>query len=119
VVGDDGIRGMLGMWWLVWCGWLWLVWGEGVNLFLVVSVALIVKYTYICGMRTKGTIYPKIDKLPPTAKAVSIFAEENGMQVGHVYMKYKRFHSGQSKSDPLYTIRCYQGMNFVIPTHES
>jgi hypothetical protein len=41
------------------------------------------------------------------------------MQVGHVYMKYKRFiegyENGNKGADPGYIIRCWQGMNFVIP----
>ncbi len=66
-------------------------------------------------MRKGGTIYPTIDKLPANAKAVSLYAEQHGIQHGHIYMRYKRFHSGKSHINPRYTIKCYQGMNFVIP----
>jgi hypothetical protein len=74
-------------------------------------------------MRKNGTKYPKIDKLPAKAIPVSEYAKDNNIQVGTVYMGFKRFRDGyitkagnQGKaSNPGYTIRCFKGMNFVIP----
>ena len=66
-------------------------------------------------MRTQGTIYPSINILPEKAKPVSTFAYENKMAVGHVYTKFKRYESGESKNNPGYVIRCFMGSNFVIP----
>lgn len=74
-------------------------------------------------MRKKGTKYPKIAHLPDNAVPVSEFANVQAIQVGTVYMKYKRFTDGYTTgagnpgkgSNPAYKIRCYKGMNFVIP----
>jgi hypothetical protein len=70
-------------------------------------------------MRIEGTKYEEIDALPPTAQPVSKYASTHKMQVGHVYMKYNRFAvgyaNGNKGADPGYVIRCFQGMNFVIP----
>jgi len=74
-------------------------------------------------MRKNGTLYPKIDKLPTKAIPVSAYAASVPIKVGTVYMKYKRFTDGYTTgagnpgkgSNPGYKIRCYKGMNFVIP----
>lgn len=65
-------------------------------------------------MRIEGTIYPPINKLPASAVVVSKYATDNNTAVGYVYIKYKRFKAGKGE-DPGYTIRCFQGSNFVIP----
>lgn len=75
-------------------------------------------------MRKGGTLYDKIEKLPASAVPVSEYADAIGWKVGSVYMKYKRFIHGYTTSggnpskgsDPGYIIRCYKGMNFVIPS---
>jgi len=71
-------------------------------------------------MRIKGTIYDSIGELPADAKPVSIFARDNKMQVGHVYMKYKRYTIGYKNGTkgpyPGYIIRSFNGMNYVIPS---
>ena len=70
-------------------------------------------------MRINGTKYPTLDKLPASAKPVSLFARENNMQIGHVYMKYRRFidgyKNGTKGENPYYKIRCWNGTNYVIP----
>lgn len=70
-------------------------------------------------MRINGTKYQRIEKLPKGAVAVSQYAHDNQLQVGQVYIKYERFVAGYKNGtkgkDPGYTIRCWQGMNFVIP----
>lgn len=71
-------------------------------------------------MRTNGTKYGPIAKLPKTAKPVSQYALEAKLAVGQIYMKYERYihgypNTGTKGPDPGYTIRCWNGMNFVIP----
>ncbi len=66
-------------------------------------------------MRIDGTKYEIIDRLPSNAVNVRQYANNNNMAVGHVYVKYERFITGKSSNKPNYTIRCFQGMNFVIP----
>jgi len=70
-------------------------------------------------MRIKGTKYPEVKKLPSGAVPVSKYAFDNEMQVGHVYMKYKRHYEpmeGKAAGPkPDYIIRCWMGANFVIP----
>lgn len=75
-------------------------------------------------MRVNGTLYPKINELPANGVVVSKYATDNDTAVGYVYHKYNRFTKGYlSKngktvlygSDPGYTIRCFNGINFVIP----
>lgn len=66
-------------------------------------------------MRIKGTKYESIDKLPAKGLPVSTFAQSQGLQVPQVYIKYDRFTTGKSSSNPGYIIRCYLGSNFVIP----
>lgn len=68
-------------------------------------------------MRLKGTKYPTIDKLPVNAQPVSLFASENDMQVGHVYIKFDRYTTGASTLKPKYIIRQFQGTNYVIPNN--
>ena len=46
-------------------------------------------------MRLKGTKYPNIDKLPSGAMPVSMFAKDNEMAVGYVYIKYERHFNPQ------------------------
>jgi hypothetical protein len=69
-------------------------------------------------MRIKGTKYEPIDQLPETAKPVSKYATENNTAVGYIYIKYKRYLDGETTTNPGYTIRCYLGMNFVIPNNQ-
>lgn len=64
-------------------------------------------------MRLKGTIYPEIETLPENAMAVSQFAAQNNMSIGHVYTKFKRATAGTT--EVTYTIRCFKGTNYVIP----
>ncbi len=70
-------------------------------------------------MRIKGTKYPEIDHLPDNAMPVSRYANYKEMQVGHVYMKYKRHYEpaeGKAQAPkPEYIIRCWMGANYVIP----
>lgn len=66
-------------------------------------------------MRLNGTKYESIDQLPKNAIVVSKFADSNSMAVGYVYVKYERFIKGETNKHPGYTIRCFQGSNFVIP----
>lgn len=64
-------------------------------------------------MRKNGTKYEKIDTLPKGAMPVSKFAEELGIAVGQVYIKYERYLNGKGKY-PNYEIRCFMGSNFII-----
>jgi hypothetical protein len=70
-------------------------------------------------MRTKGTKYETISKLPSKAKPVSLFARENDWQVATVYLKHDRHFEGYANGNkgpyPGYVIRQFQGMNYVIP----
>lgn len=70
-------------------------------------------------MRTHGTHYEEIQTLPNNALPVSVYARRNEMQVGHVYMKYKRHYNPKEGVNvapaPSYIIRCWQGANYVIP----
>ena len=70
-------------------------------------------------MRIKGTKYPAIEKLPVGAMPVSMFAKDNEMAVGYVYIKYERHFNPQPGKKageyPGYVIRCFQGSNYVIP----
>lgn len=66
-------------------------------------------------MRTKGTKYEVIDQLPDNAQPVSAYAADNGIRnPSYVCVKYDRYLAGNG-SKPTYTIRCWQGMNMVIP----
>ncbi len=65
-------------------------------------------------MRLNGTKYELINKLPSTAIPVSIFAKDNNIAVGQVYIKYERYLNNNGKN-PNYTIRCFLGSNYVIP----
>lgn len=66
-------------------------------------------------MRTNGTKYEEIGTLPGNAQAVSVYAaHKNIRNPAYVYIKYERYLSGKG-SNPGYTIRCWQGMNFVLP----
>lgn len=71
-------------------------------------------------MRIKGTKYPMVNELPNNAMAVSQYAAAKDMQVGHIYVKYERFASGYKNgnkgADPGYSIVCWQGINFVVPS---
>lgn len=66
-------------------------------------------------MRKKGTQYPTIENLPPRSLPVSVYADENNISVAYVYIRYKRYENGKT-SDPCYRIRCFMGMNYVIPS---
>lgn len=67
-------------------------------------------------MRKKGTKYDKIEILPKKARTVSTYAEEEGIgNPSYVCVKYDRFVAGKG-GYPGYDIRCFQGMNFVIPS---
>lgn len=66
-------------------------------------------------MRINGTKYDTIEKLPAIAQPVSEYARENNTAVGYVYIKYERFLAGKG-SNPGYSIKCFKGSNFVIPT---
>jgi hypothetical protein len=71
-------------------------------------------YTFI-QMRAKGTKYDPIDKLPANARPVSVYAADNEIrQPAYVYTMYDRFLAGTGRN-PGFTIRCWQGMNFVLP----
>ena len=65
-------------------------------------------------MRKKGTKYEKIDTLPSNALVVSLYAKEKKTTGHHVVQRYDRFVAGTG-FDPGYTIKCFQGINFVIP----
>lgn len=76
-------------------------------------------------MRINGTSYKSIGSLPDDAVPVSEYATKQGVKVGTVYMRYKRFIDGYTTSggnhskgsDPGYQIRCYKGINFVVPNN--
>ena len=65
-------------------------------------------------MRLNNTKYQLIDKLPAGAMPVSRYANEMNTAVGYIYIKYERFLTGKG-TNPNYTIKCFQGSNFVIP----
>lgn len=65
-------------------------------------------------MRTEGTQQTEINILPENALPVSTYARQVNTAVGYVYIKYKRYQEGKGKK-PDYEIRCYKGMNYVIP----
>lgn len=66
-------------------------------------------------MRLRGTKYRQINTLPEGALTPRKYAEANNMCSGaYVQVKYDRFVNGIG-SDPLYTIRCWNGINFIIP----
>lgn len=65
-------------------------------------------------MRINGTKYEMINSLPSNALPVSIYAHNNNTAVGYVYIKYDRHLRGEG-SKPNYTIKCFQGSNFVLP----
>jgi len=66
-------------------------------------------------MRANGTKYEEIKALPPNAKAVSVYAAEIGQRnPAYICVKYDRYLKGEGEN-PGYTIRCWQGMNIVIP----
>lgn len=70
-------------------------------------------------MRTNGTKYPEIKKLPVKALPVSRYATKENLAVGYIYVKHQRhFEPKEGKPagiHPGYIIRCYQGTNYVIP----
>jgi hypothetical protein len=66
-------------------------------------------------MRKNGTKYPEIEKLPVSAKPVSMFADEIGVQVPQVYIMFDRYETGKRKAKPGYVIKQYQKTNYVIP----
>lgn len=66
-------------------------------------------------MRLQGTKYEEIKTLPADALPVSKYAEKVKTAVGYVYVKYDRWTRGESKVSPNYSIKCFQGSNFVIP----
>jgi hypothetical protein len=61
-----------------------------------------------------GTKYETINILPANAIVVSKYALQNNIAVGYIYIKYERFLSGKG-SKPDYSIKCFQGSNFIIP----
>lgn len=65
-------------------------------------------------MRYKGTKYPPIEDLPREARTMSVYATEQATAVAYLYTKYERFLTDKGK-DPGYTIRCFRGINFIIP----
>ena len=68
-------------------------------------------------MRLKGTKYEKLEgDLPKGAMTCRDFAKAKGMCSGaYVQVKYDRFTDGISKVNPGYTIKCWNGINMVIP----
>lgn len=69
-------------------------------------------------MRLKGTKYDKIKDLPANAKTCRDFAEANEMCSGaYVQVKYDRWQEGKGNF-PGYHIRCWQGINMVIPANQ-
>lgn len=65
-------------------------------------------------MRMNGTKYEDINSLPPNAIVVSRYAQQTGYAVGYIYIKYERYLKGEGTKPP-YTIKCFQGSNFIIP----
>lgn len=73
-------------------------------------------------MRIKGTKYKSIDVLPKGSVPVSQYAKEEGVKIGTIYMRYKRFAYGYKTNagnnsrtdDPGFEIRCYKGMNYIV-----
>lgn len=65
-------------------------------------------------MRLNGTKYEAIDNLPRNALPVSMYANNNNMAVGYVYIKYERYLIGKGTKPP-YTIKCWNGSNYIIP----
>lgn len=75
-------------------------------------------------MRKNGTKYPEAKKYEKGMIPVSQFAEQEGIAVGQVYMKYDRHVIGYknkkgiltgTKADyPGYDIKQFNGMNYVI-----
>lgn len=70
--------------------------------------------TIFATMRIKGTKYDTVDTLPAGAQVVSKYARDAGTAVGYIYIKYERYLQGKG-SRPPYTIKCFNGINFVIP----
>lgn len=66
-------------------------------------------------MRINGTKYPVIEKLPVKALPVRMYADLVPTQVPQVYIRFERYITGKSKINPGYTIKCFQGSNYVIP----
>ena len=66
-------------------------------------------------MRLRGTKYDKIETLPANAQTPREYANDNNMCSGaYVQVKYDRFINGKGEQPP-YIIRCWNGINFVIP----
>ena len=69
-------------------------------------------------MRLKGTKYPKINELPENAKTCRDYAKANNMCSGaYVQVKFDRWEKGKGEF-PGYYIKCWQGINMVIPSAE-
>lgn len=63
----------------------------------------------------KGTKYEQIEVLPTNAMKVRLYADKVGTEPYNVIQRYDRFLAGTG-SDPGYTIKCFQGINFIIPS---
>jgi len=62
-----------------------------------------------------GTKYPQVTTLPKGAQLLSAYKDVIGVKnAATVCVKYDRFLSGESKTDPGYKIVNFQGLNFAI-----
>lgn len=62
-----------------------------------------------------GTKYPQVEILPKGAQLLSAYKDVIGVKnAATVCVKYDRFLSGESKTDPGYKIVNFQGLNFAI-----
>lgn len=66
-------------------------------------------------MRTKGTKYEKVDKMPENGVPVSVYAANNDIRnPAYVCVKYDRYLAGKG-AYPGYVIVCWNGQNIVDP----
>lgn len=70
-------------------------------------------------MRREGTKYPIAKNYDKKMMPVSQYAGMKGISVAQVYIQYDRhvvgYKSGYKGPYPGYTIKQFNGMNFVIP----
>lgn len=61
----------------------------------------------------RSTKQEVIDNLPSNAVTIRQYAEDTGVAVGYVYIKYQRSLEGKATTN--YKVVSFQGINFVIP----
>ena len=60
----------------------------------------------------KANKYTKVDTLPGYAVSVANFANDRGISIPYVYIKFDRAKNGKASVD--YNIVNYQGINFIL-----